>query len=44
MDDRDMRDYGIEVLDNNGVVTLKGTVPTPAARDRAEEPARSMEA
>lgn len=43
MDDRDMRDYGIEVLDNNGVVTLRGTVPTPAARDRAEELARSME-
>ena len=43
MDDCNTRDYGIEVLDNNGVVTLRGTVPTPAARDRAEELAHSME-
>ena len=36
MDDDLMRDYGIEVLDSNGVITLRGTVPTREARDRAE--------
>jgi osmotically-inducible protein OsmY len=43
LDDPDMRDYGIEVLDSNGIVTLRGTVPTHAARDRAEELVRAME-
>lgn len=43
MDDRDMRDYGIEVLDTNGIITLRGAVPTHAARDRAEALVREME-
>ncbi len=43
MDDRDMREYGIEVLDSNGIITLRGAVPTRAARDRAEELVRNVE-
>jgi osmotically-inducible protein OsmY len=43
LDDPDMREYGVEVLDSNGIVTLRGTVPTHAARDRAEELVRAME-
>ena len=43
LDDHDMRDYGIEVLDSNGIITLRGTVPTHAARDRAEELVRNTE-
>lgn len=43
MDDRDTREYGIEVLDNNGIITLRGTVPTHVARDRAEELVRNVE-
>ncbi len=42
MDDREMQDYDIEVLDNNGIITLRGTVPTRTARDRAENIARNM--
>lgn len=41
--DRDIQDYDIEVLDNNGIITLRGAVPTRAARDRAEDIARGME-
>jgi osmotically-inducible protein OsmY len=43
MDDRDMKEYGIEVLDSNGIFTLRGTVPTHAARDGAEEIVRGMD-
>ena len=43
MDDRNMRDHGIEVLDNNGIITLRGTVPTRDARERAEEIVRGMD-
>lgn len=43
MKDRDMQDYGIEVLDNNGIITLRGTVPTHAARDKAEALVREMD-
>ncbi|HET9914158.1 MAG TPA: BON domain-containing protein [Anaerolineales bacterium] len=43
LDDPDTRNYGIEVLDNNGIITLSGAVSTHAARDRAEELVRSME-
>lgn len=42
MDDADVRDYGVEVLDNNGIITLTGTVPTPAARDRIETIVREV--
>lgn len=43
LDDPEMNDYGIEVLDSNGIVTLRGAVPTRAARDRAEELVRNMQ-
>ncbi|RPJ27763.1 MAG: BON domain-containing protein [Chloroflexi bacterium] len=43
MEDRDMKDYGIEVLDSNGIVTLRGTVPTQAIGDRAEAIVREMD-
>jgi osmotically-inducible protein OsmY len=43
-DDRDMEDYeGVEVLDNNGIITLRGNVPTREARDRAEDLVRQMD-
>lgn len=42
MEDHDMRDYGIEVLDSNGVITLRGMVPTRAARDSAEAIVRNV--
>jgi osmotically-inducible protein OsmY len=42
LDDPDMSDSGIEVLDSNGIVTLRGTVPTRVARDRAEELVRNL--
>jgi hyperosmotically inducible protein len=42
MDDADLREYGIEVLDSNGVITLAGTVPTTEARDRAERVVRNL--
>jgi hypothetical protein len=32
LDDPDMRDYGVKVLDSNGILTLRGTVPAHAAR------------
>ncbi len=43
MDDRTIQDYGIEVLDSNGIITLRGTVPTRDAREKAEEIVRGME-
>jgi osmotically-inducible protein OsmY len=43
MNDHDMQNYGIEVLDSNGVVTLRGTVPSREARERAEALVRDME-
>jgi len=43
MDDLDTQDYGIEVLDSNGVITLRGTVPTREAQERAEAIVREME-
>ncbi len=41
--DREMQDYNIEVLDNNGIITLRGSVPTRSVRDRAEDIAREMD-
>jgi osmotically-inducible protein OsmY len=43
IEDLEMSRYDIEVLDNNGVITLRGTVPTVEAREKAEAVARSME-
>lgn len=42
MDDDDLQDYGLEILDSNGVVTLRGTVPTVDARERAETLVRNV--
>ena len=39
----DLRGANIEVLDSNGVITLRGTVPTTSARERAEAIVRGME-
>jgi osmotically-inducible protein OsmY len=39
----DLREANIEVLDSNGVITLRGTVPTVSARERAEAIVRDMD-
>ena len=39
----DLHDHGIEVLDNNGVITLRGVVHTFEARERAERVVREVE-
>ena len=39
----EMRDAQIDVLDSNGVITLRGIVPNVAARERAEEIVRGMD-
>ena len=36
------QDYGIEVLDSNGVVTLRGMVPNRTVREQAEVVAREV--
>jgi hyperosmotically inducible protein len=42
MDDDALKNRGIEVLDSNGVITLRGTVRTTQERDRAEALVRAM--
>lgn len=42
LQDRLTEDADIEVLNNNGVVTLRGVAPSREARDRAEEIVRSV--
>jgi osmotically-inducible protein OsmY len=37
-----LQDHGIEVLDSNGVISLRGVVPTREARERAEAVAREV--
>jgi len=39
----DLRDAQIDVLDSNGIVTLRGTVPTVDAREQAEAIVRGMD-
>jgi len=39
----EMRGARIDVLDNNGIVTLTGVVPTVNARERAEAIVRGMD-
>lgn len=39
----EMRGARIDVLDNNGIVTLTGFVPTTDARERAESIVRRMD-
>ena len=36
------QDYGIEVLDSNGVVTLRGMVPNRTVREQAEAVVREV--
>lgn len=36
-------DFGVEILDSNGVITLRGAVPTREARERAEAIARQVD-
>jgi osmotically-inducible protein OsmY len=36
------QDYGIEVLDSNGVITLRGMVPNRKVREQAEAVAREV--
>jgi len=43
MQDAQTQDYGIEVIDNNGIVTLKGVVPSLEASERAELIARDID-
>jgi len=43
MQDAQTQDYGIEVIDNNGIVTLKGVVPSVEASERAELIARDID-
>lgn len=42
MQDQLTGDYGIEVLDNNGVITLTGVVPSREVSERAEAIARDV--
>jgi osmotically-inducible protein OsmY len=42
LQDRSTQDYGIEVLDSNGVITLRGMVPNRKVREQAEAIARGV--
>jgi len=42
LQDRLTEDADIEVLDHNGIVTLRGVVPSRDVRDRAEEIVRTV--
>jgi osmotically-inducible protein OsmY len=42
LQDRITQDYGIEVLDSNGVITLRGMVPNRKVREQAEAVARGV--
>jgi len=43
MQDPETQDYGIEVIDNNGIITLKGVVPSVEVSERAEIIARDTD-
>ena len=43
MDDSRTKDYGVEVLDNNGVITLRGMVPSREASTAVETVARGVQ-
>jgi len=43
MQDQLTGEYGIEVLDSNGVITLKGVVPSREVSERAEAVARDVD-
>lgn len=40
--DPQTREYGIDILEQNGVITLKGTVPTREVSETAESLAREI--
>jgi osmotically-inducible protein OsmY len=42
MNDESTSEYGIEVLDSNGVITLRGVVPSHEARDTIEAVVRGV--
>jgi osmotically-inducible protein OsmY len=42
MDQRILENEGIEVLDSNGIITLRGSVSSVEARETAEAIARSV--
>jgi osmotically-inducible protein OsmY len=42
LEDELLRDFGIEILDSNGVITLRGAISNRDARDRAEAVARHV--
>ena len=42
LEDDLLQDFGVEVLDSNGVITLRGAVPTRDVRERAEAVARDV--
>lgn len=42
LQDRATQDYGIEVMDSNGVITLRGMVPNRKVREQAEAIARGV--
>ena len=43
MQDQLTGEYGIEVLDNNGIITLKGVVPSREVSERAEAVTREID-
>ena len=43
MQDQLAGEYGIEVLDSNGIITLKGVVPSREVSERAETIAREID-
>jgi osmotically-inducible protein OsmY len=42
-DDSRTKDYGVEVFDNNGVIILRGAVPSHEARDTIEVVVRQVD-
>ena len=42
MSDARTKEYGVEVLDSNGVITLRGAVPSHEARDAIEAVVRGV--
>ena len=42
MQDSATQDYGFEVLDSNGVITLRGMVPNRKIREQAESIVRGV--
>lgn len=43
MDDSRTKEYGVEVLDNNGVIILRGIVPSREASTAVETVAREVD-